>query len=228
MRCAVRGWGPGVGGGRRRAAEGGGGRGRAAEGGGGRRRRAKEGGGGASRCAPCGAVVGTCAPCGAVVGTVRALRLWRRLTDELGLVMAIAEKRSLGSWTLWIGVLLIPALGIVVVPRSKLLRAARAIDALLASGLEFHEYRSRCGLLEHLRAVNLRGRNVMHGLYEPHGPAGASRHGPNGLVRCSGLMRKQLQRWLNQVARSARVSDNATHATHVRTRTSKLSGHMPQ
>ena len=63
---------------------------------------------------------------------LRALRLWRRLTDEMGLVMAIAEKRSLGSWTLWIGVLLIPALGIVVVPRSKLLRAARAIDALLA------------------------------------------------------------------------------------------------
>ena len=55
---------------------------------------------------------------------LRALRLWRRLTDEMGLVMAIAEKRSLGSWTLWIGVLLIPALGIVVVPRSKLLRAA--------------------------------------------------------------------------------------------------------
>ncbi|EOD07904.1 hypothetical protein EMIHUDRAFT_106273 [Emiliania huxleyi CCMP1516] len=84
---------------------------------------------------------------------LRALRLWRRLTDEMGLVMAIAEKRSLGSWTLWIGVLLIPALGIVVVPRSKLLRAARAIDALLASGLEFHEYRSLCGLLEHLRAL---------------------------------------------------------------------------
>ena len=62
---------------------------------------------------------------------LRALRLWRRLTDEMGLVMAIAEKRSLGSWTLWIGVLLIPALGIVVVPRAKLLRAARAIDTAL-------------------------------------------------------------------------------------------------
>ena len=126
---------------------------------------------------------------------LRALRLWRRLTDEMGLVMAIAEKRSLGSWTLWIGVLLIPALGIVVVPRAKLLRAARAIDTLLASGLEFHEYRSLCGLLEHLRAVNLHGRNVMHGLYVPHGPGGASRDGPSGWVTCDTLMRKQLERW---------------------------------
>ena len=140
---------------------------------------------------------------------LRALRLWRRLTDEMGLVMAIAEKRSLGSWTLWIGVLLIPALGIVVVPRSKLLRAARAIDALLASGLEFHEYRSLCGLLEHLRAVNLRGRNVMHGLYVPHGPDGASRDGPSGWVTCDLLMRKQLERWNRLIWNSGGTSVRA-------------------
>jgi len=140
---------------------------------------------------------------------LRALRLWRRLTDEMGLVMAIAEKRSLGSWTLWIGVLLIPALGIVVVPRSKLLRAARAIDALLASGLEFHEYRSLCGLLEHLRAVNLRGRNVMHGLYVPHGPDGASRDGPSGWVTCDLLMRKQLERWNRLIWNSGGTSARA-------------------
>ena len=123
--------------------------------------------------------------------------------------MAIAEKRSLGSWTLWIGVLLIPALGIVVVPRSKLLRAARAIDALLASGLEFHEYRSLCGLLEHLRAVNLRGRNVMHGLYVPHGPDGASRDGPSGWVTCDLLMRKQLERWNRLIWNSGGTSVRA-------------------
>lgn len=140
---------------------------------------------------------------------LRALRLWRRLTDEMGLVMAIAEKRSLGSWTLWIGVLLIPALGIVVVPRAKLLRAARAIDSLLASGLEFHEYRSLCGLLEHLRAVNLRGRNVMHGLYVPHGPDGASRDGPSGWVTCDTLMRKQLERWNRLIWNSGGTSVRA-------------------
>ena len=51
-----------------------------------------------------------------------------------------------------------------------------------------------CGLLEHLRAVNLQPRNVMFGLYRPHGPSGASRFGPSGWVTCDVLMRKQLQR----------------------------------
>ena len=36
-----------------------------------------------------------------VVGRARAIRIlreWRRLTDRLNLIMAIPEKRTLGSW----------------------------------------------------------------------------------------------------------------------------------
>ena len=62
------------------------------------------------------------------------------------------------------------------------------------------------GLLEHLRAVNLRGRNVMHGLYAPHRPTGASRFGPNGRVQCDELMIKQLHRWRDLLQHSAGVS----------------------
>lgn len=138
--------------------------------------------------------------------TIRALRAWRRLTDGVGLIMAIPEKRSLGTWCTWLGVLLVASLGIVAVPKDKLLRAARAIELTLRDGVEFSVYRALCGLLEHLRAVNLQGRNVMHGLYRPHGPEGASSLGPAGMVHCDLLMTKQLQRWRTLLASSAGVN----------------------
>ena len=133
---------------------------------------------------------------------LRALRTWRETTEELGLLMAIPEKRSLGTWTVWLGVVISVSLGIVVIPRDKLVRAILAIEKLLDEGLPFREYRSLCGLLEHMRSVNMRGRNVMHGLYAPHGPLGASRFGPSGLVTCSLLMRKQMHRWLELIGSS--------------------------
>ena len=98
--------------------------------------------------------------------------------------------------------LLVAMLGLVVVPRDKLLRAGEAIRETLAGRAEFSIYRSLCGLLEHLRAVNLSGRNVMHGLYAPHGPGGASDDGPSALVTPDLLMCKQLNRWLGLLERS--------------------------
>jgi hypothetical protein len=81
----------------------------------------------------------------------------------------------------------------VVVTRDKILRASAAIGEALADRLEFHAYRALCGLLEHLRSVNLRGRNIMHGLYRPHGPDGASREGPSPPV--PPIVRLNLQRY---------------------------------
>ena len=49
-------------------------------------------------------------------------------------------------------------------------------------------------------------RNVMHGLYAPHQPHGASAQGPDGIVTCTVLMRKQLQRWRTLLAHTAGVS----------------------
>ena len=87
--------------------------------------------------------------------------------------MAIPEKRTLGSWGRWLGVNVISNLGLIVVPRDKILRASAAIADVLDRGVHFHVYRSLCGLLEHLRAVNLQSRNIMFGLYRPHGPTAA-------------------------------------------------------
>ena len=138
--------------------------------------------------------------------TKRALRAWRRLTNAIRLIMAIPEKRTLGSWGRWLGVNVIPNLGLVVVPRDKILRASAAIADVLERGVHFHVYRSLCGLLEHLRAVNLQARNIMFGLYRPHGPTGASKFGPTGWVTCDPLMRKQLLRWQTLLFESCGVS----------------------
>ena len=54
--------------------------------------------------------------------TKRALRVWRRLTDAVRLIMAIPEKRTLGSWGRWLGVNVISNLGLIVVPRDKMSR----------------------------------------------------------------------------------------------------------
>lgn len=135
-----------------------------------------------------------------------ALRAEQQLVRDIGLSMAIPEKRSLGSWSKWIGVLLVVALGLVVVPKEKILRAEVAISAVMGGKADFSLYRSLCGLLEHLRAINLQPRNIMYGLYRPHRPDGESRFGPAGRIVCDPLMRKQLERWRSLLAGSCCVS----------------------
>ena len=71
------------------------------------------------------------------------------------LIMAIPDKWHLGTSCLWLGVIVMAGLGIVVVPKAKLVRAGRSIEMVLKGGQPFHVYRSLCGLLAHLRAVNL-------------------------------------------------------------------------
>ena len=140
-----------------------------------------------------------------VVGVARALaalRSWRHVTLNVGLIMAIPEKRNLGTWVLWLGILFFAGLGVVVVPRAKLLRAAAALREAIVGTMEFGDYRALIGLLEHLRCVNCEGRYVMHGLYEPHSADGVSRFGPNARVVPSPFMLRQLERWLRLVHKS--------------------------
>ncbi|KAL1521742.1 hypothetical protein AB1Y20_021397 [Prymnesium parvum] len=136
---------------------------------------------------------------------IRALQVWRQLTNDLRLIMAIPEKRVLGSWALWIGAIIVAPLGIVAIPRHKLMRAASVIQHLLDYGCPFHVYRSLCGLLEHFRAINLQRKHVMHGLYEPHQRNANNQFGPEAKVNCTTLMKKQLQRWLRLIFHSGGV-----------------------
>ena len=82
--------------------------------------------------------------------------------------MAIPEKRHLGTWVRWLGVILFSTLAIVVVPQDRLTRAVSAISDARAGTMSFDKYRALLGLLEHLRSVGRWPRSVMYGLYEPH------------------------------------------------------------
>ena len=145
-----------------------------------------------------------------VVGAARAVRIlrkWRALTTDAGLLMAIPEKRSLGVWGLWIGALIFATIGVVAIPKQKTLRATQAVTQLLSTaGLQFGEYRSLIGLLEHLRCITRLPRRAMHGLYAPHGADGESRDGPNAIVRASLLMVLQMQQWLDVLGRCSGCS----------------------
>ena len=141
----------------------------------------------------------------AVVGVDRAVRLlraWRRLTKESGLIMAIPQKRSAGTWALWLGIYFLSTFALAVLPRAKVLRAAAALRETLTSGLDFGRYRSLVGLLEHVREVVRLPRRVMFSLYGPHNARGESRDGPAAIVHPHPFMREQLQAWLDRLASS--------------------------
>ena len=132
-----------------------------------------------------------------VVGVQRALRLlrvWMRLVGELHLIMAIPEKRQLGTWAPWLGVLLLASLGLVLVPKAKLLRTVQRIDTLLTEGLEFQDYRSLIGMLEFLRCIYGAMASTMYGLYQPHGSLRVRHEGPAALIRPNGFQAEQLRR----------------------------------
>ena len=53
--------------------------------------------------------------------------------------MAIPEKRHLGTWAPWLGVLLLAGIGLVLIPKAKLLRTVQRIDELVTNGLPFQD-----------------------------------------------------------------------------------------
>ncbi|MGA1354685.1 MAG: hypothetical protein ACO32I_07955, partial [Candidatus Limnocylindrus sp.] len=139
-----------------------------------------------------------------VVGAQRAVRVlkqWRTLTRDAGLIMAIPEKRSLGVWCKWIGALIFAVIGLIVIPKDKLVRASSAIRVMLNEGIEFAEYRSLMGLLEHMRDIARLPRRYTHGLYAPHGAGGEGAEGPNTIVRPKVFMVIQFTKWLDVLGR---------------------------
>ena len=141
-------------------------------------------------------------PCAAVVGVRRALRLleaWRRVTRGANVEMAGAEKRQLGGDVEWIGIYLLAAIGLVAIPKNKLLRARDAIQRTLDGVITFGEYRALVGLLEHLRFVARLEADATNVLYQPHRKEGESHDGPSTMVRATGLMIGALRRWVDVI-----------------------------
>ena len=134
---------------------------------------------------------------------IRALRIRRDIERESGLIMAIPEKRMLGTWGIWLGILIFSQLGFILIPKSKLLRASQALRLTLTSELPFDEYRSNIGLLEHIRNALCLPRRLMHGLYRPHGPNGEGLLGPCTIVQPDPFMFSQIMHWLEFLSSEA-------------------------
>jgi hypothetical protein len=138
-----------------------------------------------------------------VVGVNRALRLlscWHALTTELGLLMAIPEKRNLGTWAPWLGIIILAGLGLVIVPKAKLLRTSSRLHSALTEPTPFSEWRALMGMLEHLRCVNCAPASIMYGLYGPHRSRFVQANGPTTLVHINPFMAAQIQQWKERLS----------------------------
>ena len=102
--------------------------------------------------------------------TERLLRLWGTFVKRSRARMAIPEKRTLGAGLLWCGVNTIPCLGFAYVPRTKVVRACAELRRIGTRdpALEWADYRSLVGLLEHLLPIVGFTRLQMHELYYVH------------------------------------------------------------
>lgn len=135
--------------------------------------------------------------------TIRALRMWRKITQRFRFIMAIPEKRRVGTMVKWLGFLPSPMHGLIVVQRNKLLRAAQAVALALAGGIAVDQYRSLLGFLEHLKVLLDHPRRRMYGLYRPLRSGQEISMGPATLVRIDERMRSSLQAWAFALANTA-------------------------
>ena len=94
------------------------------------------------------------------------LRAFHRATTKLNLRMAIAAKRHLGAGVLWLGAGFLAAIGVLFIPRGKVLRARLALRSLAMGELTSQQVRALNGLLEHLKGLLFGSRRWMFGLWE--------------------------------------------------------------
>ena len=140
-------------------------------------------------------------PCFLCLGpdmTHQVLKGWHWLTSSAGTMMAIVEKRTLGTSAYWIGIKFYAALGISVVTQQKALRAVQQISLACGGHMTLDQYRSTIGFLEHLRDVLFLRGDKMYGLYAPFGEYLQ----PWDRVSLSALACKQLNRWAGRLLNS--------------------------
>ena len=123
--------------------------------------------------------------------TLHLLQVWTELVNEAGLWMAIPKKRQVGTWAVWLGVLIFSVMGVAVVTLDKLLRATELVEATLNLGIVFADYMRLCGQLEHIRCINGQPRLALAGMYEPHRSALHA----NDRVRVNPMMERCLLEW---------------------------------
>ena len=130
--------------------------------------------------------------------TVRLIKAWHWVTRSMNLLMAIPEKRHLGTHIYSLGAHLFVAEMVMVIPTQKILRALAMIKQLVVNALTFSEYRTLLGLLEHFLALNNARRNVMYYMYEPFMTGGDPP--PQEVYQPSPIVIKQAENWYQTLA----------------------------
>jgi hypothetical protein len=136
----------------------------------------------------------------------RALAVWTQLCEDVGLLMAIADKRQCGSHVYWLGAGLLGGLALAWASPHKLISALEKLGRVIAkpSTLTVGEYHSLLGLLEHLLFLNAMRRNIMYGMWHPFQQSFSP--DPSALLKATPLMLQQAHRWRAVLRSSAGVS----------------------
>ena len=133
-------------------------------------------------------------------------RAWDTTTSRIGLLMADAEKRQVGSHIVSLGICLVSSLGVAYVPEDKAVRALTDLQLLCVGQLAVDLYRSLLGLLQHVLFLADMRRSAMYGMYTPLLESGAIADGPATLVtgeHLTPLIVRQAQRWSTRLASGA-------------------------
>ena len=129
----------------------------------------------------------------------RAVTLWNRLLQTIGIAVAIPAKRQFGASLRWLGLDFFLSLGVVVVPENKRLRALADVIKLAAgTPTVFSDYRKTTSFLQYLKPfVAGADESYFYGLYEPYS---RGRDGglpdPADAVTLTPQIRSQADRWV--------------------------------
>ena len=125
----------------------------------------------------------------------RALVCWHETTQALGLEMAGASKRQLGTSVTWLGFSFFLPTGVIAVTPEKRAKALGALDNLMAGvPTTFAEYRKLLGFLEHLLAVIGGDRTYMYHMYGDNFRRGAQ-VGAASIMVLEATHQERLQQW---------------------------------
>ena len=126
----------------------------------------------------------------------RALKLWHQLCDTIGMKPAIPRKRGCGVALRWLGLDFLLTEGVLVIPGNKRLRAIADLELIVNDDhMEFGDYRSIMGFLEHLRPFVLGlDKTLMYNMYGPFKATPAPLAGTR--VKMTKTIKAQATRWL--------------------------------
>ena len=137
--------------------------------------------------------------CVGVNRLIRALRLWHRITDDIGLELAVVAKRQCGAELSWLGVQFLLTAGAHFIAPNKRLRALREVTRIIAGeeSVTFAEYRAITSFLQYLKplVLHLKG-DAMYHLYGPYRRrSDGSLPGAGDAIRPNEAAIECLERW---------------------------------